>query len=328
MRCEHGRIRTACPYRVHLPLRDSRSRVAAAFRAGGATGLFLDLSNHDESTFNAQCLKDNGVTDVIMGCQIGGLPAKRMIPELLRVGIRVPGVYAFLGFNNWWIQPTNHSIAVAKEFGIDRVWLDAEADDASTGHTVPGVTPAMRISRLAEARDMVANAGLARGVYSAKWFWEPYMANTRLFANEELWLGGPYGVPPISGPPGFGGWLSVAIHQHTSTYWICNRGRDANYNFMEDDEMGMTPDERQEMNDLKKLASDLANIVVRNGIDTDGDGEVDLTGDEALKHAVNKGWSAFQTGLDAKKSVSDHETGHSGGGSGGTVIGTFEGKIQ
>lgn len=323
MRCEHGRLWTACP-ELH-----SAEGVTAA-RAARATGAhtFLDLSNHDESTFDAQCLKDSGVTDVIMGCQLGGAPARRMIPKLQQVGIRVRGTYAFLGFRDWWIQPTNHAIAVAQQFGLPKVWLDAEADDANTGQVVPGVTPSMRIARLMEACNLVQVSGLARGIYSAKWFWVPYMANSLLFANEDLWLGGPYGVPPISGAPGFGGWQKVAIHQHTSTAWVCGRGRDANYDFEEDSDMGMTPEEKARFDNLEKLASDLANIVVRNGIDLTGDGEVDLVGDAALAHAVAGGWSAFLGIGQAKQKIADHIENHPGGDSGSVVIGTFEGKIQ
>lgn len=256
-RCEHGRIRASCPF-THPPLTTLRSRVAGIFRGTGGPGYnLLDLSNHDESTFDAECLKSNGVTDVIMGCQLGGGPARRMIPKLEKADVNVPGTYAFLGFKNWWIEPTNQAIAVAKQFGIGKVYLDAEADDANSGATGNEVNPQQRAQRLVDCCDLVLDSGLKLGIYTAKWWWVPYMANTHLFADIDLWLGGPYGVPPIINP-GFGGWAEVEIHQHTSTYYVCDRGRDANYRISAGSEgnnegeidMGMTEAERDVQNAL------------------------------------------------------------------------------
>ena len=197
----------------------------------------LDLSNHDESTFDAACFKSAGVTDVIMGCQLSGIPARRMIPKLQEVNINVRGTYAFLGFNNWWIQPTRDAINVAKAFNIPMVWLDAEGDDVVTGHIVPGVTPGMRIARLHECVDLVQLAGLAVGIYTGGWFWPPYMNNTTEFSHLPLW----HSAYPTNGQPitevAYGGWEKVSIHQYTSSYTVCNRNRDANYIFEEEDDM-------------------------------------------------------------------------------------------
>ena len=89
----------------------------------------------------------------------------------------------------------------------------------------------------------------------------------------------------------------------------------------------MTPAERAEFDALKQTVSDLANIVVRNGIDTDGDGKVDMTGDAALAHAVVKGWSAFYGAGLAQKDIADHKADHPVTGE-GIVTGTFTGVIQ
>lgn len=202
----------------------------------------LDLSNHDEPTFDAACMRAAGVTRVIMGCQMGGWPARRMVPALRAAGIEVRDLYAFLGFRNWWLQPTRTAIQVAGELGgIERIWLDAEADDPNDGTSGDDVTPEQRVARLAQAVDLVERAGFPVGIYSARWFWLPRIGNSTRFRAYPLWLGGPYQAEPIR-EVDFGGWTTVAIHQYTSTLEVCGRGRDANYWFAEEED-SMTDDD-------------------------------------------------------------------------------------
>lgn len=272
----------------------------------------LDLSNHDESTFNAECLAAAGVTRVIMGCQMSGWPARRMIPPLRDKGIEVRDVYAFLGLYDYYREPTLSAIEVARQFGIPRVWLDAEGDDVMTGRIVTGVTPEQRIENLRQCVVTVENAGLDVGIYSASWFWLPYMNNTPVFGKLDWWLGGPYQVAPIS-TANFGGIERVVMHQYTSSFPVCGRGRDANYVFEENDDMGMTPAEREWVDGLAKDLEKLKAIVVTHGIDTDLDGVVDMVGEAALTYAFEHGWSAFYGGSLNKKAIADHvRTPHGG----------------
>lgn len=280
--------------------------------------LVLDLSNHDEATFNAKCMATSGVSRVIMGCQMSGLPARRMIPKLRGEGIDVLDVYAFLGLHDYYQQPTTHAIDVSRQFGISRVWLDAEGDDVMTGRIVAGVTPQQRIDHLAECVRMVENAGLSPGIYSAEWFWRPYMNNTHRFGSLPWWLGGPYQSAPISSVA-FGGIERVVMHQYTSSMAVCGRGRDANYVFEENDDMGMTPAEREWVEGLAADLMKLKAIVVTHGIDTDLDGVVDMTGEAALEYAFTKGWSAFYGQALNKKRIADHERTPHGTGTGGTA---------
>jgi N-acetylmuramoyl-L-alanine amidase len=54
----------------------------------------------------------------------------------------------------------------------------------------------------------------------------------------------------------------------------------------EEDTMGMTPAELERLERLERLLG-------ANGIDSDGDRETDLVGEDALAHADKQGWSAF-----------------------------------
>lgn len=277
----------------------------------------LDLSNHDESTFNAACLAASGVTRVIMGCQMAGWPARRMIPPMRNEGIEVSDVYAFLGLYDYYLEPTISTIEVARQFNIDRIFLDAEGDDVMTGRIVAGVTAEQRIENLRQCVITVENAGLRPAIYSAEWFWRPYMNNTPVFGKLDWWLGGPYQSAPIS-TANFGAIERVVMHQYTSSYPVCGRGRDANYVFEENDEMGMTPAEKEYVAALAVRVGRLESIVAAHGIDTDLDGKVDLVGEAALAFAFTNGWSAFYGGALNKKRIADHERTPHGGGSGGS----------
>src|SRR5688572_5356097 len=106
----------------------------------------LDISNHDYSTFDADCLKRQGVERVIIGCWIKA-QTKDMALKCRAAGIEVEDFYAFvyyrLGHERWEV---NNALALAAEIGgIKRIWIDCEA--TWTAHTgdldteAPDTTP-------------------------------------------------------------------------------------------------------------------------------------------------------------------------------------------
>ncbi len=197
----------------------------------------LDSSNYDQATFNAQCFKDAGVTEVIVGCQ-DPVIARQQIAALRSVGILVRRLYGFdyftagTGIGNGDIID---AILIAHEVGgIERIYVDCEIDN----------TPDDPADRNAEVRACVADieaAGFEASIYTAPWWWVPHHANTAEFSHLSLWFAN-YGandgqLPPIHelGFLSFGGWTQCDVHQYTSTLNICGRGRDANYVFEEED---------------------------------------------------------------------------------------------
>ena len=218
----------------------------------------LDISNNDLSTLDAACLKANGVTGVICGVFDRDDPPNRMrraAAQCLNAGIDILGFYALCYFGSPYgvKRDTKWACQLAREFGVNRVWIDVETDGIANGFT-DGVapTPQQRIAELRTCVQMVRSAGLEPGIYTGRWFWVPQMANTTEFASLPLW----HSEYPSDGHEvrsvDYGGWTNVAIHQYTSSLPLCGRSnRDANYVFEEDD-MGMTPEEKARFDRLLK----------------------------------------------------------------------------
>jgi hypothetical protein len=197
--------------------------------------IITDLSHWDWPTFDAQCFKDAGVTHAIVGCQ-DEVIAKAMVGQLEAVGIAVPWLYAFLYFGGQQpMSATQRMIRVQNANpGRARVLCcDAEADDPD----VPNVTVATRNAQLANCLAAVKDAGHARAIYTAAWWWVPKHANSPGWKELPLWNAN-YGANDGTLGPirnvNFGGWTDVAIHQYTSTGGFCGRDeRDRNHVFVD-----------------------------------------------------------------------------------------------
>lgn len=189
----------------------------------------LDVSNYDAETFDVACLKANGVTGIILGCQRESI-AHEMAAKAVAGGLPILGTYAFLYFGIDTTGQTQAAIDVATAYGVPRVWLDCEsteANDAASG-------PPQRVRELRACVALVNGADLKAGIYTGKWWWPGNMA-TDEFAYLPLWHaeypGDGHPIPVVD----YGGWTGVAMHQYTSTLALCGRDRDANHVFEEED---------------------------------------------------------------------------------------------
>ena len=204
--------------------------------------LVLDVSNWDRPTFDAQCFKRHGVTRLIINTWRIEDTAY-MLTEARKAGILVEDLYVFPYFGlPHERRDLQHAFSVAKRYGgIKRIWIDVEA---TPPFEADHMTPERRIQAVREMVQAVQRQGLRPGIYTGAWYWGPYMAGTTEFSHLPLWHAeyGPDGKParPIR-TVSYGGWTKVSIHQYTSQYEICGRRRDANYWFLEEDEM--TPEE-------------------------------------------------------------------------------------
>jgi hypothetical protein len=88
---------------------------------------------------------------------------------------------------------------------------------------------------------MVEAAGLKAGIYSGAWWWPGSTADCTEFSHLPLWHAAYPGDGREIRKVSYGGWTDVAIHQYTSSLNVCGRNRDANYVFMEEEEL---PDPR------------------------------------------------------------------------------------
>ena len=199
----------------------------------------LDLSNHD-LPIDPKCFKEAGVTGVIMGVfHRDGPEVMRKAAQSLRdAGIEILGFYGLPYFGSPYGERRDIDWAIqsALQFGVRRVWIDAEVDSAPFGFADErGTNPSARIAVIRELVARIRSFGLEPGIYSAPWWWKPEVLNTGEFRDLPLWFAN-YGkndgtLPPFETlPEPFGGWTKPAVHQYTSTFSVCGDAtRDANH---------------------------------------------------------------------------------------------------
>lgn len=258
----------------------------------------LDLSNHDLATFNAACLRDAGVTRVIVGCW--DLDATlRIVSECRDVGIIAEDLYGFLYFGLPWEQREveNAATVALRLGGIGRFWADLEADQP---YESAAATPATRIAATDQALARATSFGAEGGIYSAPYYW-PKMGNTTRYSSRRLWLPN-YGSndPNNPRPPilavNFGGWTWPSIHQYSSSIPVCGRGRDHNY-FLMGDDMALADDVAALQKDVARLNGLIGGFGLAKDpaayIASGYDPALLTFGEEALAYAASKQWSAF-----------------------------------
>ncbi|TAJ21558.1 MAG: hypothetical protein EPO65_01305 [Dehalococcoidia bacterium] len=192
----------------------SRSRLAQADgrRVEGArVPLAVDVSNYTGAISGAKAaaLRTAGVGRAIV--QIVDPPPgyppsvfRQQIPVLLDAGFEVEAyVYLWLGGN------TAHQVldAIARvapwRARLRRMWLDAE--DVSV--------PEHQQANRAAIDAAVGACSMPAGVYTAGWWWRPYMGDSSAFAQLPLWAAEYDGDASTRFTP-FGGWNACAMKQH------------------------------------------------------------------------------------------------------------------
>lgn len=197
----------------------------------------LDLSNYDYSTFSAECFRNHGVSRVIVNSWDYDISSD-MLRKLRSVGIAVDDAYAFLYFGKpWEKREVTNAIRLHREHKLKRIWLDVEARPP---HEETWVTPEYRIRVVRDCVNLIRSEGVEPCIYTGRWYWVPYMNNTREFSSLKLWHS-EYGRNDGTMSPvryvDYGGWHRVSVHQYTSQLYLCGRNRDANYWYIEEDDM-------------------------------------------------------------------------------------------
>ena len=215
------------------------------------TGIVLDVSNHDLSTFDAECLRASGVERIIIGCW-DYTATETILKRARAAGIVVEDLYAYLYYGLGYEQrEVTNALSLARQYGgIRRIWADCEA---VRPYEAPGMTPHGRIQATWRAVEAIASAGIQPGIYTYRYYWLNQMANTTEFSKLPLWFAN-YGMNDPNNPiqpireVDFGGWRTLAAHQYSSTIVRCGRVRDHNYWYLdEEDDMAL----REEIDRLK-----------------------------------------------------------------------------
>ncbi len=233
----------------------------------------LDLSGYDLPTLDAPCMNANGVTGAILGVFSENNPPGPMgdaAQSLRDAGIDILGFYGLIYFGSPYgvTRDTKWAIQLAKRFGVERVWLDCEIDGKAIGFTdAVTPTPASRVNEIRECVKLVEDAGLKCGIYSGSWWWPGNTGNTTEFSRLPLWHAGYLNDGSAIKTVNYGGWTDVSIHQYTSSLNVCGRNRDANYVFMEEDDM--TPAEREEHNALVAIMGGRDKLLANQALGND-----------------------------------------------------------
>lgn len=180
-----------------------------------ATQLAVDISNYQgnlsQQTFERW--RAEGVRTVVCGTD-GSQQFPVVFPaqvERARAAGLAVEAYVYLYFSqgaDGVVRRTNLKLdMVAQVGGIRRIWLDCE-------DTTSGLAPAALVGIIAAARDAVLARGYECGIYTGRWWWEPYTANDRGFWDRPLWLAQYNGVQTLDMEP-LGGWTELHRKQYT-----------------------------------------------------------------------------------------------------------------
>lgn len=125
-------------------------------------------------------------------------------------------IYQYLAYQDW-LPAALETLDLAKAEGLvpRKLWLDVE--DVDSGQNWAPVQRIAAVERdLALCDQWLLNNGLLpnTAIYSAAWYWRPYMANTLQFADRQLWAAQYDGVADASVFTPFGGWTSCRVKQY------------------------------------------------------------------------------------------------------------------
>lgn len=176
--------------------------------------LAVDVSNYSGplDLDRARALVAAGVRRVVVGTQYPDAPyppgaAHLQVPALLDAGIDVH-VYVWLA-GDGAAQVRDALARVRRWLGrLGGVWLDVE--DTSAGALTPAGRLAVVRSAVEAAR--AAAPALPVGIYTARWFWERWMADSDALAEFPLWVAEYDGRRDLAFAP-FGGWRAATMKQ-------------------------------------------------------------------------------------------------------------------
>lgn len=129
--------------------------------------------------------------------------------DAARNGGVVVDAYVYLWFGNPSVSLRNLLLLDGER--VRRVWLDIE-DAEGAARLTQGQREAI-VDELLDACDRYGI--LPAGIYTGRWFWRPYMADTPRYASRPLWDSRFDGIPDVSANwVPYGGWTERAIKQY------------------------------------------------------------------------------------------------------------------
>jgi hypothetical protein len=199
---------------------DRDAFAGARQHAGGDKVYGVDVSFWSEELTDAEvaCFWDEGVRHVIVGTQSPRI-ARQQLAMAYAGGMTVD-LYVYLNWERDVVAEVQAALALANEFPVGRLWLDAE--DEPDGRNADELA-----TQLQQALD--ACGAFPCGIYTAEWWWTPAMDGSTAFASHPLWYAHYDDNPSVATWPGqsFGGWSEPAGKQFNETY-VCGVHLDVN----------------------------------------------------------------------------------------------------
>lgn len=158
--------------------------------------LGIDTDNYDGdiSVARFQHLYSLGVRFNIIGLEAGEPYAKAQWQNSVAGGLNVPFAYKFL----YWRDDDLDRMKQAAQFGLP-IAIDVEYENGMAGGL------AATVQRIADARQILIDAGVYWGIYSSQSEWQRLTGNSQAFAGDKCWTANyPYkAIPPVGYLPDF-----------------------------------------------------------------------------------------------------------------------------
>jgi len=191
--------------------------------------LVLDISNYG-GELPASVVADwktAGVQKVVVGVDLApGHPmlARRQLKAASDGGLEIE-VYRYC----YWGADVHASLqllaAAIAGLPVQRIWLDFEDDSAPHYGVQQELVCGWIADCLAAAEDLWP--GMI-GVYTARWWWEPYTGNIPRFSSYPLWVAEYDGDPSLNFTR-FGGWSACFRKQYWGSSDMCHYTADLNF---------------------------------------------------------------------------------------------------
>lgn len=211
------------------------------------TRLALDLSNYTTNTpvpgsgargglitvDQINCWKANGYSHVIVGTQWPVVAAHQL--AMCRDNGMTLDAYIWIWFDQDIETQVLRGFSAISGFPVRRVWIDIE--DVTTNK---GPQELIALTRRALEVATAASNGRSIGIYTARWYWPPRLANTSEFSYLPLWHA-EYKQPVEGAPPShvpsldefrpYGGWERPAMWQFAGSVQLCGTNQDFNVDY-------------------------------------------------------------------------------------------------
>lgn len=174
----------------------------------------LDFSNYSGLTPDVRALINAGWDGVILGTQYPSV-TRRQWEACTLDGLHVDALYVFVYWDTEDIRRLDDALALAERYDL-KVWLDCEW--THTGY--PGVgtwapSPPFLIDMIRRYKTRLG--ARYAGIYTGKWWWEPYVGNTTEFSGDPLWHAAYQAAQPdFDDFKPYGGWTRPLIWQYSS----------------------------------------------------------------------------------------------------------------